>query len=117
MNLNLRGIDAKVMARHKANAAMLRLTLKEYVVGAMEYAAGRIEEFKKLVGNMPDPAEILEKVPTLKADNRERIAEEIAASAIMSALERGHDVKNCRVYHCGRCEGLGVKDANRGLKE
>jgi hypothetical protein len=49
-------------------------------------------------------------------DNRDQIAESIAASPLRSAMERDHDVKRCRVYRCGRCENLGVKDAKRGLE-
>lgn len=47
--------------------------------------------------------------------NVDEIAERIALSPTMSAKERGHDVRGCRVYRCGRCAGLGVEDAGRGL--
>ena len=27
-----------------------------------------------------------------------------------------HDIKACRVYRCGQCAGMGVKDEKRGLR-
>lgn len=32
------------------------------------------------------------------------------------SLRSGHDTKNCRIYRCGQCSALGVKNPIRGLK-
>ena len=48
-------------------------------------------------------------------DNSRQVAESIAESPIARRVFK-HDVAGCKVYKCGMCSSLGVKDSQRGLK-
>ena len=60
-----------------------------------------------------------------KLDNGRQVAESIAESPIARKVFKldqpgrvvlDHDVAGCKVYRCGMCSSLGVKDSQRGLK-
>src|SRR5580693_1142814 len=126
---NLRAVPEELAREVKSVAAIRGVTLQEFVIRAVEKELGNAGSSEIKVSKMRkniQPAIVSEEAPkdgTQKAnpvgtliENRDEVADVIASSPIMSAMNKGHDVKRCRVYRCGRCEGLGVKDSNRGLK-
>lgn len=50
------------------------------------------------------------------ASDVEESSSTVGSSPTPATKLAGHDTKNCRVYRCGQCKVLGVKDKGRGLE-
>lgn len=84
--MQLRFRSAAQFARVKKAAEDEGISTNEYIVRLLE-----LEENPRVGKSMTDLAKIIEQ------------------------RSRDHDTKSCRLYGCGTCRVMGVKDVSRGL--
>jgi len=126
-DLSLKGLEDGLMKAVKLAAFTAGKSQREFVIGILEKevlyvsngVSDRVREDagdstagrgtrKTRTGNIETP----EGVGKTPAKERSKTG---PGERLKSGVG-GHDTKHCRVYRCGRCSGLGVKDAQRGLK-
>lgn len=113
MDLNIRDFDEELGQALKVEAARAGKTLKELVTdklssGIVLQGAGTGRQTTQ-VGSGPSGsrrADVTAEAPRATVGSSPTPATKLA----------GHDTKSCRVYRCGQCKGLGVKDKGRGLE-
>lgn len=129
MDLNLKGIDDTLVSRAKMAAYGQEQTLKEWVLEAITEKLAR----KVAAAREAKAGETVPKGPRGKAAKgglvkfangdtatlpktfkKEDVLGDPSAESNFGQTPQ-HDTKSCRVYGCGMCRVLGVKDAKRGL--
>lgn len=127
-DLSLKWLDDGLMKAVKLAAFTAGKSLRDFVIEVLEEAVngedgsvGRdrdaaVQDADNEAGGLPKAGR-KEGVRGVrrKLDNRRQVAESIAESPIARKVFK-HDVAGCKVYKCGMCSSLGVKDSRRGLK-
>ena len=130
MDLNLKGMDESLVSRAKMAAYGQEQTLKDWVIEAINEKLARkvtaAREAKAAGETAPQgPRGKAAKGGVVKFANGDTatlpknfkkedvLCDPNADSKIGQTPQ--HDTKTCRVYGCGMCRVLGVKDAKRGL--
>ena len=138
-DLSLKGLDGELMVKVKVRALDCGMTLRAFVTRLLEEAVdgrntdgrdgvrvrGSVARGKRQRGSgeavrgaqeetgSPVQSGTVDRGP--KADRGGERAGEVTA-VVLTGEREDHDPKTCRLYRCGLCGGLGVKDAKRGLK-
>jgi hypothetical protein len=136
-DMNIRNMSDTLLVLLKSHALQERVTLREYVIrvlgeaiGVREEGGGRVSPTvaggecpvveRVLVEDPEEPttedgspfgeARSVSEGPSLK------VKAEAEKQRLVEHVSRTHNPKECRMYRCGQCEVLGVKDKHRGLE-
>lgn len=134
MDLNLKGMDENLVGRAKMAAYGQGHTLKEYVIDAINEKLSRKVEAareakaagetaqgprgKVAKGSVVHLSEVKPFTPAEVEEIANDIRRRTGSSPILDVVSvPQHNPKTCRLYNCGMCRALGIRDKNRGLGE